>query len=49
MNGTVTKLCDIDSIAIPEPMLELHVDEQRVEEELQQLSLRYAKESAQKR
>ena len=46
MNGTVTKLCDIDSIAIPEPMLEMHVDEQRVEEELQQLSLRYAKESA---
>lgn len=45
MNGSVTKLCDIDGIAIPEALLELQVDERRVEEELQQLSLRYAKES----
>lgn len=44
MNGFVTKLCDIDSIEIPKEMLEIHVDEQQLEEELSALSLRYAKE-----
>lgn len=45
MNGYVNKLYDVDSIVIPEKMLDVNVDEQRVEEELQALGLRYAKES----
>lgn len=44
MKGIVTKLCDIDSIEIPQEMLEIRVDEQQVEDELQALSLRYASE-----
>lgn len=44
MNGIVTKLCDADSIEIPQELLTLHVDPQQVEEELQRLSLRYAAE-----
>lgn len=44
MKGIVTKLCDIDSIEIPQEMLEIRVDEQQVEAELQALSLRYASE-----
>ena len=43
MNGTVTKLCNIDSIAIPQEMLELHVDEGTLETEIQKLSLRCAR------
>lgn len=45
MNGKVDKLYDIDSIAIPEELLKVNIDEQRVEEEVGMLSLRYAKES----
>lgn len=45
MNGCVNKLCDIDSIVIPEEILDASIDEQRVEEELQTLAMRYAKES----
>ncbi len=44
MKGFVTKLCDIDSIEIPEEMLDIRVDEGQVEAELSALSLRYAKE-----
>lgn len=44
MKGIVTKLCDIDSIEIPQEMLDIRVDEQQVEAELQALSLRYASE-----
>ena len=45
MNGVVNKLYDIDSIVIPEELLQFHVDEQQVEAEVQRLSVRYAKES----
>ena len=45
MNGVVDKLYDIDSIVIPEEMLKVDVDEQKVEEALHALSMRYAKES----
>lgn len=44
MNGSVSKLCDIDSIVIPEEMLNVSVDEARIEEEIKALSLRYAEE-----
>ena len=44
MKGFVTKLCDIDSIEIPKEMLEIRVEEQQLEEEIQALALRYAKE-----
>ena len=44
MNGTVTKLCNVDSIEIPVEMLELHVDEGTLETEIQKLSLRCARE-----
>lgn len=46
MKGYATKLCDIDSIAIPAELLETHVDGQLIEEEINALALRYAKESA---
>ena len=45
MNGFVSKLRDIDSIVIPGEMLNVSIDEQRVEDELRLLSMRYAKES----
>ena len=41
MNGKVDKLYDIDSIAIPEELLKVSVDEQRIEEEVGRRS-RYA-------
>lgn len=44
MNGSVTKLYDIDSIEIPAQLLEVHVDEAAVEAQLNQLPLRYAEE-----
>lgn len=44
MNGCVSRLCDIDSIVIPEEMLDISVDEQQVEAEVQALAIRYAKE-----
>lgn len=44
MKGIVKKLCDIDGIAIPAEMLEVHVDDKQVEQVIERLSLRYAKE-----
>lgn len=44
MKGFVTKLCDIDSIEIPQEMLDIRVDEQQVEKDIQALALRYASE-----
>ncbi len=44
MKGYVTKLCDVDSIEIPEEMLAVHVDAERIEAEINALSLRYADE-----
>lgn len=44
MNGSVSKLCDIDCIVIPEEMLNVSVDEAHIEEEIKALSLRYAEE-----
>ena len=44
MNGYVSNLYDIDSIVIPEEMLKTSVDEQRVEKEVQALSVCYVKE-----
>ena len=46
MKGVVEKLFDIDSIVIPEKLLNLDVDEQKVEASVQALSVRYAKEEA---
>lgn len=48
MKGTVTKLYDIDSIEIPEEMLDIHVEDAAIENKVQLLSLRYAKESEEK-
>lgn len=45
MNGKVDKLYDIDSIVIPEELLNVSVDEQRIDDEVGMLSLRYARES----
>lgn len=44
MNGTVTKLCNVDGIGIPEEMLELRVDESALDAEIGRLSLRCARE-----
>lgn len=44
MKGTVITLCPPENIQIPEEFLVISVDEERAEEELQRLSLRYAKE-----
>lgn len=43
MKGKVTKLCDIDSIEIPEDMLKVEVTPDFVENALRLLSLRYGK------
>lgn len=45
MIGTVTKFYDIDRIVIPKDLLDLHVEESDIEEKVQRLSIRYAKES----
>lgn len=45
MNGYVSKLCDIDSIAIPEHLLHVEVDEREVETQVRALSLRCAEET----
>lgn len=45
MNGTVTKLYDIDSILIPEELLDLRVEDSEIEEKVNMLSLRYADEN----
>ena len=34
MKGYVTKLCDIDSIVIPDEMLEVHIDKERIEKQI---------------
>ena len=44
MKGYVTRLCDIDSIGIPDEMLEVHIDKERIENQIAALSLRYANE-----
>lgn len=44
MKGYVTRLCDIDSIGIPDEMLEVHIDKERIEKQIAALSLRYANE-----
>lgn len=45
MKGTVITLCPPEKIQISEEFLTISVDEERVEEELRRLSLRYAKET----
>ncbi len=45
MQGTVSRLCDIHSIAIPVDMLQIHIDEHCADNAIRQLSLRYAAES----
>lgn len=45
MNGFVSKLCDIDSIRIPDELLEVHADEQTVDERVRSLSTQYARET----
>lgn len=45
MKGFINVLYDINCIEIPDDMLKVCVDEQRVEEEIQKLSLRFAKET----
>lgn len=42
MKGKVTSLCDLQSIQIPAEMLNAVVDERQVEQELKNLSMRYA-------
>lgn len=44
MNGFVSKLYDVDSIKIPEDMLEISVEDNCGDEAVKQLSLRYAEE-----
>lgn len=44
MKGVVEKLCDIDRIVIPEELLNVTIDEQKVEEAVHALALRYARE-----
>lgn len=44
MRGYVSKLYDIDSVVLPAELLELHVDDQNVEQGLKQLAMRYATE-----
>ena len=40
MKGYVTKLCDIDSIGIPDEMLEVHIDKERIEKQIAALPQR---------
>ena len=40
----MTRLCDIDSIGIPDEMLEVHIDKERIENQIAALSLRCANE-----
>lgn len=46
MNGTVTKLYDINSISIPKEMLIYHVDEKDIQSQISCLSTRYAEKIA---
>ena len=43
MKGYVTKLCDIDSIGIPDEMLEVHIDKERIEKQIAALPQREKK------
>ena len=45
MKGSVKKLCDIESIVIPEEMLEVRVNGDLIEEEVGNLAFRYANET----
>ena len=45
MDGTVVKLCDLDSLVIPAELLQTRVEEQEIDEEVQRLTLRFAAES----
>ena len=45
IEGKVIRLCDIDSIVIPDDMKGVTVDEGQIEKDIQALSIRYAKES----
>ena len=45
MNGIVTKLYDVDSIAIPAEYLKTQIDTQYIEDEIKALSLRCAQET----
>lgn len=45
MNGFVTKLYDVDSIAIPAEYLKTQIDTQHIEDEIKALSLRCARET----
>lgn len=45
MNGFVTKLYDVDSIAIPAEYLKTQIDAQHIEDEVKALSLRCARET----
>ena len=40
MKGYVTKLCDIDSIGMPDEMLEVHIDKERIENQIAALPQR---------
>lgn len=44
MIGCVSKLYDIDSVVIPAELLDMHVDDQKVETGLKQLAMRYSTE-----
>lgn len=44
MIGCVSKLYDIDCVVIPEELLDIHVDDQKVEQGLKQLAMRFAAE-----
>lgn len=46
MKGYVNNLYDIDSVKIPAEMLHINIDEQRLENEFQLISLRYAEETS---
>lgn len=44
MKGSVKQLYDVEKISIPEDMLDVHVDEEKIDGEVRNLSLRYAEE-----
>lgn len=44
MNGCVKDLFDLENIIIPDDMLDICVDEQKIQDEVNNLALRYAKE-----
>ncbi len=42
MEGTVVKLCDLDSLMIPAELLQARAEEREIDEGVQRLSLRFA-------